>query len=430
MTSYFPKIGGVSTPIKPENTSAISNKNTGNPIIEGIEKIVDEMLDSTESVCSVPATPMKRKVTQIRQPNVEENGSPTKKMKTGISGRIEFGSAKVDIKDFSGVVTISSGNSRISINSNEELPRPNFPIPIFDNSEKPPTRPAPVFSLPQKLLNPGISPQFPSMPSKSPQTPSKKPRSGFIPEFPSSTSSPVPSTPNKRRSLTPKGQEKLYAIYERLSLMPMTTPQQVINLKKDIKAPNGALIVSKDKPLEFIGQGDAAYVYRQENKVIKLPVLALSDKLLQRNLTRTLNGYEQLKTLGISVAETFIVEDMIVAEYIEGSEPTFGHIAKYFDHMFLTPFTHFVADFKPQNLKFANQKVICIDPTTLKDHVILGAEDFNSMVMELVMVFKEWQKRENGLDVRSYFKSENYSGIGKDLYNETMERLFNQDPED
>ena len=52
------------------------------------------------------------------------------------------------------------------------------------------------------------------------------------------------------------------------------------------------------------------------------------------------------------------------------------------------------------------------------------------MVMELVMVFKEWQKRENGLDVRSYFKSENYEGIGKDLYNETMERLFNPDPED
>ena len=388
------------------------------------------MFESTESVCAVPATPMKRKVSQIHQPQVEEEGSPTKKSKTGISGRIEFGSAKVDIKDFSGLVTISSGNSSISINSrDEELPRPNFPTPNFDNSEKL-KRPVPSFSLPQKPLNPGISPQFPSTPSRVPQTPAKKPKPGYVPGFPSLPSSPVPNTPNKRKSLTPKGQEKLYAIYEKLSLMPMTTPQQVINLKKDIKAPNGALLMSKDKPLEFIGQGDAAYVYRQENKVIKLPVLTLSDKLLQRNLTRTFNGYEQLKKLEISAAETSIVEDMIIAEYIEGSEPTFGHVAKYFDNMFVSPFTHFVADFKPQNLKFANQKVICIDPTTLKDHVSLGAEDFNSMVMELVMVFKEWQKRENGLDVRSYFKSENYEGIGKDLYNETMERLFNPDPED
>ena len=438
MTPYFSNISSVMPPIQHEETSVLLNKKGEKPLTQGIEQIVDEMFVSTASVPPVPATPMKRKVSQIHASKVsqsdqsiaEEEGSPTKKLKTGISGRIEFGSAKVDIKDFSGVVTISSGNSSISINSrNEELPKPHFPTPNFNSSEKP-KRPLPSFSLPDRPLNPGIIPQFPSTPSKFPQTPSKKLRPGCIPEFPSFASSPVPGTPNKRKSLTPKGQEKLCAIYEKLSLSPMSTPQQVINLKKDIKATNGALLISKDKPLEFIGQGDAAFVYRQENKVIKLPVLNLSDKLLQRNLIRTLNGYEQLKKLGISAAETLIVDDVIVAEYIEGSEPTFGQVAKYFDNMFVSPFAHFIADFKPQNLKFANQKVICIDPTTLKDHVSLSLEDFNSMVMELVMVFKAWQKRESGLDVRSYFKSENYEGVGKELYNETMERLFNPDPED
>lgn len=480
MTSYFPKIAGMSTPSQQESTPVFSDKKVEKTLIEGIGTIVDEMLVSTNSISStsnLPAQPVKRKVSQINQSRVEEEGSPTKKLKT-ISGRIDFGSAKVDIKDFSGVVTISSGNSSISINSNEELPLPNFPTPNFESSEKP-TRPVPYFSEPERLSNgivphfppppkklkPGLKPSFPTLApssalsspvqgtpynskeetvrplpffpfpqelnsSKIPQTPSKKLRPGLSPGFPTSHSSPVPITPSKRKTHTPKGQEKLYSIYQRLSLTPLDNPPQVITLKKDIRATNGALLINKDLPLHFIGQGNAAFVYRQGNRVIKLPVLTLQDKLLQRNLTRTINGYEQLKKIEIAAAETFIVDDMIIAEYIEGSEPTFNDVARYFHNMFKSPFTHFIADFKPQNLKFANQKVICIDPTTLKDHTILSTLDFNSMVMELVMVFKEWQKKENSLDVRRYFNPEHYEGVGKDLYNETMERLFNPDPED
>lgn len=112
-------------------------------------------------------------------------------------------------------------------------------------------------------------------------------------------------------------------------------------------------------------------------------VLGKKNSIKDTNIAYEILLKRELEEKDIQVARMYnkySKDGFYVYEFVSGDEPTFDEVKEILKKMIVMPST-FIADFKPENLKMRDGKVVIIDPSI---------DDKEEIPLHLTHIFKRW----------------------------------------